>query len=119
MAFDFTVSNSSVSIAPGETAQITITQTSSDSQSVQYGVSSLYAGGWDAFTFLDQGQSISAVFDPSPAVIEEDGSLTLTFTASSDAQAQTLVIQVYGLQQMTGDPNSTINQAQTVTLEVS
>jgi hypothetical protein len=118
MAFEFSVSSNTLSLSPAESGRITITQTSSDPQSVQYGVSSLYAGGWDRMP-LDQFGNITYRTSPSPARLTGNGTLTLTFSASSSAQAGTLIVQVYGLQQTSGDPNSAVNHAQTVTLAVT
>jgi hypothetical protein len=117
--FSFTVSSNSISVAPGGSVSITLTQTaSSGSPAVQYGVSSKFAGGFDKMP-LDQFGTITYQTSPSPAFIQGNGSITLTFIASSSAQAQTLIVQVYGLQQTSGSPASAINQAQTVTLTIT
>src|ERR1700733_8587894 len=114
--FSFTLSSSTATLAHNGTVSVTITQTSSDPQAVTYGVSTKFAGGWDTHTFIDEHGNVSSAFSPTPATITGNGSLTLTFAATSSVAAHTLIVTVYGLQQMTGDPNSTINQAQTVTL---
>jgi hypothetical protein len=119
MAFEFSVSSNTLSLPPGESGSITITQTSSDPQAVKYGVNSEFAGGWDAPSYLDQVGDITYAFSPFVSVITGNGSLTLKFAAAEDTTPQTLMVTVYALQQMTGNPNSTIGSARTVTITVA
>jgi hypothetical protein len=119
MAFSFTVSSHSVTLNPNGTVSITITQTSTAPQTVRYGISTKFAGGWDASTYIDQYQQVTYAFGPTPASLTGNGTLTLTFAASSVVIPQTLVVTVYGIQQMTGDPNSALTAAQTITITIT
>jgi hypothetical protein len=118
MAFSFSVSSNAVSVAPGGSVSVTITQTSSDPQAVQYGVSSQYTGGWDRMP-LDQFGNVTYATSPSPFRLTGNGTLTLTLSASSSAKAGTLQVTVYGTQQLTGDPNSTVSSQAAVTLTIT
>lgn len=119
MAFNFSLSASSVTLNPNGTVSVTITQTSTAPQTVQYNVNSKYAGGYDAPSYLDQYGKITYAFNPTPARLTGNGTLTLTFNASSSVAAQTLVVTVYGTQQLTGDPNSTVSAQATVTITIT
>jgi hypothetical protein len=119
MAFEFSLSSNAVTLNPDGTVSVTITQTSSDPQAVQYGVNSRFNGGWDAPAFLDQFGNVTYAFSPTPARITGNGTLTLTFSASSAVASQTLVVTVFALQQMTGDPKSTVSTQATVTITIT
>jgi hypothetical protein len=95
--FSFTVSSSTVSLAPNGTVRVTITQTSSDPQAVLYGVTSKYNGGWDAPSYLDQFGKVTYAFKPTPARITGNGSLTLNIAASSSVEAQSIVAMLFEL----------------------
>jgi hypothetical protein len=119
MAFNFSLSAGSVTLNPNGTVSVTITQTSTAPQAVKYGVNSKYAGGWDAPSHLDQYGDVTSAFSPTPASITGNGTLTLTFSASNSVLVQTLVVTVYALQQLTGNPNSTVAAQAQVTITIS
>ena len=119
MAFNFAVSSNAVTLNPNGTVSVTITQTSSDPQAARYGVSTEYAGGWDSSTFIDQYQQVTCAFSPTPARITGNGTLTLTFAATNVVIPQTLVVTVYGVQQLTGDPNSAVTASQAITITIT
>jgi hypothetical protein len=119
MSFSFTLSSSTVTLAPNSSVSVTITQTSSAPHPVGYGLSTKFCGGWNAPSFIDEHGNISVACSSGPAKITGNGSLTLTFSAKSSVIAQTLVVTIYGLQQTSGDPTSGVAQAQTVTLTIT
>jgi hypothetical protein len=116
--FSFTISENALTISPGSSGSVVVTQVSADPQTVFYGVSSQFAGGYDRMP-LDQFGNVTYATSPQPASLTGNSSMTVTFNVSSSAQAGTLSVQIYGLQFPLGDPNSAVNQAQTVTLTVS
>lgn len=119
MAFNFSLSANSVTLNPSGTVSVMITQTSSAPQAVSYNVNSIYAGGYDAPSYLDQYGNVSYAFSPTPARITGNGSLTLTFAATGSVIAQTLVVTVTAQQQLTGSPSSTVSAQATVTITVT
>ena len=119
MAFNFTISSNAVTLNPNGTVSVTITQTSTAPQAVQYGISTLFAGGWDSSTYIDQYEQVTAAFSPTPARLTANGTLTLTFAATILVIPQTLVVTAYGVQQLTGDPNSAVTESHSITIMIT
>jgi hypothetical protein len=119
--FSFTLSASSVSLPIGGSVAVTITQTDSSANAVTYNMSNKYLGGWDTPSFLDQQQKVTASLPGGAQIpkITGNGTLVYTFSAAAGAVAQALLVDIYGIQQPTGDPNSAVCAQQILTLNIA
>jgi hypothetical protein len=113
--FSFVLSSSSVSIAPGGTASVTITQTDSSGLPVTYRISSVFPGGFNDCLTIDEAQVIGTSWAAAVAgvpnqanfaTITDNGTATLYFTVAAGAAPDTVDTYVYGLVQIGGYTNA-------------
>lgn len=107
--FSFSLSESSISLAPGSSGSVVITQTDTSGLPITYRIASVNTGFDDCLT-IDEAQVIDSSWAAAPnqasfATITNNGTATIHFTVAEGAAPSTTATCIYGLVQIGGATN--------------